>query len=106
VSARGTTNRNDRGSSYARRARKLWLLSPEAGHGGDGTTVPCYRCTAPLTYDELTVDRRLAGILGGTYERANTRPCCQHCNSVTGTQLRELIRRGVLFVPGRESVAA
>lgn len=103
---RGTTNRNDRGSSYQRRARKLWLLSPEAGHGGDGVTVPCYRCPAVLTLETVTVDRRLAGILGGTYERANIRAACMHCNSITGTQLRELIKRGVLFVPGRQSVAA
>lgn len=106
MSARGTTNRNERGSSYTRRARKLWLLSPESGHGGDGTTVPCYRCDAALTIDTITVDRRLAGILGGTYIRSNCRAACGTCNSVTGVETRELIKRGVLFVPGREQVAA
>jgi hypothetical protein len=106
VSARGTTNRNVRGSSYTRRARKIWLLSAAAGFGGDGTTVPCYRCTAVLTLDTITVDRRLAGILGGTYERSNIRPSCVRCNSISGNEIRELIRAGVLFVPGREPVAA
>lgn len=106
MSARGTSNTNDRGSSYQRRARKLWLLSAESGHGGDGTTVTCYRCPARLTLATITVDRRLAGILGGTYERPNIRPCCMHCNSITGTELRELIKRGVLIVPGRQAAAA
>ena len=103
MSARGTTNRNDRGSSYQRRERKLWLLSAAAGFGGDGTTVQCYRCPAMLTLANITVDRRLAGILGGTYRRDNIRPCCMHCNSITGTELRELIKRGVLFPPSRGS---
>lgn len=106
MTARGTTNRNDRGSSYARRERKLWLLSAAAGFGGDGVTVRCYRCPTMLTLAMLTVDRRLAGILGGTYVRSNIRPCCMTCNAVTGVELRELIKRGVLFVPGREQVAA
>jgi hypothetical protein len=106
MSARGTTNRNDRGSTRDRRARKVWLLSAAAGFGGDGETVPCYRCTTPCTIETLTADRRLAGVLGGTYRRENLRPACLRCNSVTGTELRELIRRGVLFVPGRQAVAA
>ena len=106
MSARGTSNTNDRGSSAQRRARKRWLLSEAAGFGGDGTTVRCYRCPAVLTYDSLTVDRRLPAILGGTYARPNCRPCCLRCNAVTGVELRELIKRGVVFVPGRELVAA
>ena len=101
MSARGTTNRNDRGNAASRRARKMWLLSAAAGFGAHGTTVQCYRCDKPLTLETVTVDRRLAGILGGTYRRDNIRPACITCNSVTGTELRELIKRGVLFVPER-----
>jgi hypothetical protein len=100
---RGTTNTNARGSASDRRARKLWLLSAAAGFGGDGSTVPCYRCRARLTFDALTVDRRLAGVLGGTYARANTRPACMPCNITGGNEIRELIRRAVLFVPDRLS---
>ena len=98
---RGTTNTNARGSSSDRRARKLWLLSADAGFGGDGKTVPCYRCRVRLTFDALTVDRQLAGILGGTYARPNTRPACSPCNILGGNEIRELIRRAVLFVPDR-----
>jgi hypothetical protein len=31
---------------------------------------------------------------------------CLRCNSVAGTEIRELIKRGVLFVPGRQAAAA
>lgn len=98
---RGTSNSNSRGSALSRRVRKLWLLSPEAGFGGDGVTVQCYRCPTVLTFETLTSDRRLAGVLGGTYARPNIRPCCIDCNIETGNQIKELIRRGILFVPER-----
>ena len=99
---RGTSNTNSRGSAANRRARKLWLLSPESGFGGNGLLVKCYRCPAMLDFERVQADRRLAGILGGTYARHNIRPCCGDCNIETGNQLRELIRHGVLIVPGRE----
>lgn len=35
-----------------------------------------------------------------------SRPACVRCNSISGTEVRELIRLGILFVPGREPVAA
>lgn len=98
---RGTTNTNARGSSSDRRARKLWLLSADAGFGGDGSTVRCYRCPAVLTLATITVDRRVAGVLGGTYARPNIRPACMDCNIMGGNEIRELIRRAVLFVPDR-----
>jgi 5-methylcytosine-specific restriction endonuclease McrA len=96
VSARGTTNRNDRGSAESRRRRKTWLLSPEAGFGGDGVAVQCFNCPAMLTWTTLTVDRILAGVLGGRYIRSNIRPACMHCNSTLGTKLREDLRHGRL----------
>jgi hypothetical protein len=41
-SRRGRSNSNERGSSYDRRARRAWLISPSAGFGGDGVKVPCW----------------------------------------------------------------
>ena len=52
---RGTSNGNASGSSYARRSRKRRMLAPYGGHGGNGETVPCYRCKVALTYETLTV---------------------------------------------------
>lgn len=83
---RGTTNRNARGSSYDRRARRLWLLA----NFGDGVTAPCYRCGAVLDGSSVTVDRRVPGVLGGTYIRTNIRPACGPCNSETGGALAGL----------------
>jgi hypothetical protein len=91
---RGTTNRNERGSSAARRLRKQWLLDTF----GDGTTAPCMiqfdtHCLELVTLATLTVDRFPApSIDGGTYARDNIRPACQSCNSRAGTALRETRR--------------
>lgn len=84
---RGTTNRNARGSTYDRRARRVWLLA----RFGDGTTCPCYRCGLVLDDETLTVDRIVPGIRGGTYRRSNCRPACGHCNSETGATTRRLV---------------
>jgi hypothetical protein len=88
VRTRGTSNGNASGSSHARRTRKRRMLSPEGGHGGNGTTVPCYRCKAPLTYETLTVDRKVAGMDGGSYAWENCQPACEGCNIETGNQLK------------------
>ena len=87
--ARGTTNRNARGGTPERRARKLWLLSPAAGFGGDGEKVACaFGCGAMLDFDTVTVDRYpLAGCDGGTYRRSNIRPACGRCNAADGGRL-------------------
>lgn len=97
---RGTTNRNARGGSDARRARKRWLLSPEAGFGGDGERV---RCTTPgcqelLTFETVTVDRIKAGIEGGTYKRDNIRPKCGPHNYGEGAELGHQRRRDAAVV--------
>lgn len=80
---RGTTNRNARGNSYDRAARRRFLLDTF----GDGQTCPCYRCGVALDEDSLTVDRIVPGRDGGRYVRGNIRPACGTCNSVTGGAL-------------------
>lgn len=81
----GRSNRNERGSSYDRRARRAWLVSPEAGFGGDGTTVPCWECGAVLTVETVIADRRIPGELGGTYRRDNIQgPHCVRCSCRQG----------------------
>jgi hypothetical protein len=88
---RGTTNRNERGSSYERRIRKAWLLDTF----GDGTTAPCairfdHHCLGEVDMTTITVDRHpVPGIEGGRYGRDNIRPACGPCNSRHGTELRE-----------------
>jgi len=93
---RGTTNRNARGSSYARAARRRWLVDTFGWRLPDGTgLVCCYRCHVVLLQDEdpeapgqsVTADRILPGVLGGRYVRDNIRPACGGCNSETGGML-------------------
>jgi len=111
-SRRGTTNSNSRGSSTARRARRVWILLTYA------SDVPgfcrCYRCgwllfnpddppgqtivhppkeywsdfTVPEYALPLTIDRIIPGCRGGTYRRENIRPACSGCNSETGGRER------------------
>lgn len=91
MSARGTTNRNDRGSAAARRARRQWLLD----EFGDGETARCAiawdeNCLGLVDKDTLSVDRYpTAGVDNGTYSRGNIRPACGPCNSRSGCALRE-----------------
>lgn len=119
---RGTTNRDVRGGTPARRARRAWLLSTYA------SDVPgccrCYRCghllynpddppsgyttdgdgelRVKITQGELwvlstvypmTVDRIIPGCQGGTYRRTNIRPACGGCNSETGGRTRGKVAR-------------
>lgn len=67
-----------RGAASDRRARRAWLLSPEAGWGGDGETVPCWECGVLCGPDDvdLCVDRIIPGERGGTYRRSNIAPHC------------------------------
>lgn len=85
---RGTTNRNARGSSAARRTRRQFLVD----HFGDGVEVMCHlelsdRCEMVLTVNTVTVDRIIPGIHGGKYTRDNIQPACQPCNSTQGGRL-------------------
>ncbi|HEY3691242.1 MAG TPA: hypothetical protein VGL46_13200 [Pseudonocardiaceae bacterium] len=83
---RGTTNRNARGGSAARRARKQWLLE----QFGNGHSAPCAirrgaACEGRVTFETLWVDRwPVAGHEGGTYRRDNIRPSCAPCNMADG----------------------
>ncbi|MGW4114791.1 HNH endonuclease [Actinosynnema sp. NPDC004786] len=86
---RGTTNRDVRGSSHDRAARRAWLVETY----GDGSTVLCYRCRTSLTVSTVTSDRIIPGSQGGTYRRDNIRPMCGTCNSITGGQLSAATRR-------------
>lgn len=87
MTKRGTSNGNERGSSYGRRARKWWLLQTfEHPRFGAGWTW-CYLCLALLSYETLTVDRIVPGCEGGRYVRGNIRPACGRCNSATGGRL-------------------
>lgn len=99
---RGTTNRNDRGSAAERRRRKQWLLDTF----GDGTYASCSFCEDELDYGTITVDRIVAGCLGGTYARNNIRPACMRCNSLQGTALRERLKKTGLPCAGRFCVSA
>ena len=73
-----------RGSAQDRRRRKAWLLVTY----GDGETVACWRCGAPLIFGMLTVDRVVPGVDGGRYVRSNIRPACRSCNCRAGAVLR------------------
>ena len=87
---RGTSNTNSRGSAEARRARKRWLLSPDAGFGGDGVQVQCQfdGCQTMVTFDTMWVDRfPIPGCHGGSYARGNIRPSCGPCNMSHGSDL-------------------
>lgn len=103
---RGTSNSNSRGSAQARKARRAWLLSPEAGWLGNGTTVPCAfpECEEVLEDATVTVDRwPLAGALGGTYVRENIRPACALHNYGGGNaiaRVKAALEAGAAYVHG------
>jgi hypothetical protein len=93
---RGTTNRNDRGSSRDRARRRAFLLAKF----GDGTTAPCQaeqhheECTGTVTDDTVSADRwPLAGADGGRYTRDNIRPVFWLCNSLQGGLMRAAAMR-------------
>lgn len=106
LATRGTTNRDARGGTPARRRRREWLVetfradvdlpsftssNPQMFAVTGGMGVPacrCYRCGCLLTADTVTVDRIIPGCKGGTYRRNNIRPACGPCNSETGGALR------------------
>jgi hypothetical protein len=62
-----------RGNSYARRARKLWMLLT----WGNGDTCPCVHCDTDLTFNTVEADRIIPG---GSYRRDNVQPACRKCN--------------------------
>ncbi len=70
-----------RGNSYARRARKRWMLSAF----GDGESCPCAHCRRPLTYVSVEADRIIPG---GSYRHENVQPSCRDCNLARGTDAK------------------
>lgn len=82
----GRCNSNERGSSYDRRARRAWLLSPASGFGGDGEKVACWECGAMVSDKTMIVDRIIAGEFGGRYTRDNIRPHCAVCSCRQGAR--------------------
>lgn len=114
---RGTTNRNDRGSSEGRRRRRQWLVETyradvdawviryedgmeivrpytkpladetRPGMGRREPACRCFRCGTLLIESTVTADRIKPGCEGGSYRRENIRPCCGSCNSITEARL-------------------
>lgn len=85
--ARGSTNSNDRGSSYARRARKIWLLLTFNPELGPDKAMCAYECGTIVTFETITVDRfPIRGADGGRYTRDNIRPACGDCNTGDGSR--------------------
>jgi hypothetical protein len=80
--ARDNPRRVKRGNVYDRHARKRWLLSPESGFGGNGSTVMCiHGCGTKLDSDTVEADRIIPG---DTYARHNIQPSCRPCNAARG----------------------
>lgn len=113
---RGTSNGNERGSSYDRKTRRAWVLANFAAdqvkvvaENGKWThefvddhdtidelqasgysfvpLVRCFRCGLLLEESTMTIDRIEPGAMGGRYTRDNIRPCCSDCNESTGGKL-------------------
>ncbi|AYB70617.1 HNH endonuclease [Mycobacterium phage Serendipitous] len=89
----GRCNSNERGSSYDRRARRAWLLSPISGFGGDGEKVACWECGAMVNDKTMIVDRIIPGEEGGRYRRDNIRPHCSTCSCRQGQRRTTEIAR-------------
>ncbi len=98
---RGTTNRNARGNTQDRLARRRWLIKAyeareeQSIYDSRGNYLGersrpmrnrcrCYACGSVLHIHTVTVDRIVPGCRGGTYRRNNIRPACARCNSETG----------------------
>lgn len=66
-----------RGSAASRRARKTWMLSEEAGFGGDGVKVACVHGGEILDFSTVEADRKDPM---GPYARWNVQPSCAYHN--------------------------
>lgn len=85
---RSRSNRNDRGSSYSRRRRREWLVEEY----GDGEFVACFlqrspRCLYVLDVTNVSPDRQVLGVDGGSYARHNILPACLPCQCYQGGQV-------------------
>jgi hypothetical protein len=97
---RSRSNRNDRGSSYTRRRRREWLVEEY----GDGEFVACFLQRSPLCLyvldkDNVSPDRQVLGVNGGSYARSNILPSCLPCQCDQGGevgQAQKAARRAAL----------
>lgn len=90
---RGHSNGNESGNSYDRRRRRLWLVSPEAGFGGDGSKVLCQVCQQVwVTVENMFVGRIIPRHKGGRYVRGNVRPECSGCSCAEGGQVSQAMK--------------
>lgn len=89
--ARGTSNSDARGSSYARRKRKQAVLDRD----GNGTWALCVTCPTVVDFETMTLDRIVPGVLGGTYALENLQPQCDRCCALQGGYL-VTFRRGLI----------
>ena len=79
------SHQQHKGSSYDRRNRKAWLLSPTSPFHGTGTTVLCvHGCGTVLDSTTLRVDRIIPG---GSYGRDNIQPSCHRDNTDRSNKL-------------------
>jgi hypothetical protein len=104
MKVRGTTNRNKRGNTRDREARRARLCVRYESDKGPGTC-RCYRCGSvlyldgerallevPTTEDGVTyhhsisIDRIIPGSEGGKYTDDNIRPACLSCNMIRGNR--------------------
>ena len=95
---RQTSNKNQRGGSADRKARRYWLASPKTGFGGDGVSVECAfdGCTTIVRADDgsMWVDRfPIPGRDGGTYKHGNIRPSCAMCQTREGAYTAQAAMR-------------
>jgi hypothetical protein len=89
-------NGDDRGSSYARRARSEWLIA----HYGNGKFCGCMWCGRKLTMDTVSADRFYPGSEGGSYRRENVGPACVSCNS--GRAAKDFFEAAKRWGPARQ----
>lgn len=105
ISRRGTSNADVRGSTMDRRVRRSWIMTTFASDVAGYCR--CWRC-GHLLYNPdarpddipshsptplpLTIDRILAGCMGGRYRRDNIRPSCAPCNIATGGYTQASLR--------------
>lgn len=94
--ARGTTNRNQRGDTTVRAARRRYLLL----RYGNGWIAPCHDCGVLLDFTTVCADRITPGHEGGTYDFENCRPSCLLCGSRQGAAIANAKRRAKKLMKG------
>lgn len=90
-SAAASKQRNIRGSSKDRAARKNKLLHVY----GDGTLAPCVHCGCLVSYETMEVDKIVPQSMGGRYVWNNIHVSCFHDNrtrsdNTTPDEIRKL----------------